>query len=79
LKRLILAAALFASPAFAQQSNPTPTGAEPAQAALGQEVMECMGGKVQLRARLLQLEAELAKAKAPPAEGPPSVPPLRAN
>jgi uncharacterized small protein (DUF1192 family) len=32
--------------------------------ALSQEIMECVGGKVQLRARINQLEAEIAKAKA---------------
>lgn len=59
MKRIALIAALIATPALAQQ--------QPAhqEQALGQEVMECVGGKVQLRARVAQLEAELAKMKAP--------------
>lgn len=56
MKRLILALCLASPSALAQQPAP-----DPAQTALSQEIMECVGGKVQLRARINQLEAELAK------------------
>ena len=65
MKRLALIAALISSPALAQQPTSPPIGNDPAQAALGQEVMECVGGRVQLRARIIALEAELAKTKEP--------------
>lgn len=79
MKQLFLATTLFTSPALAQQSAPTPIGTDPAQAALGQEIMECVGAKIQLRTKINLIEAELAKAKAPPVEGPPSAPSPRAN
>ena len=54
----LIASLLLAAPVLAQQA-PTPQ-----EQALGQEVMECIAGRVTLRARIVQLEAELAKAKA---------------
>lgn len=62
MKQVFLAAALLA-PLAAQAQQPPPE-----TAALGQEVMECVGGKIQLRTKIVQLEAELAKAKAAPVE-----------
>ena len=56
MKRILLASFLLVTPAVAQQPNPENT-------ALGQEIMECVVGKVQLRTRIAQLEAELAKTK----------------
>lgn len=58
LKRIIFAL-LIATPAFAQQ----PTAAD-----VGTELLECVSGKVQLRAKIAQLEAEIARLKAPPPE-----------
>lgn len=55
---------LIAASASAQQAGPSPQ-------ALGQEVMECIGGRAMLRDRITQLEAEIAKLKAPPAEAEP--------
>jgi hypothetical protein len=57
LKRLVLSLCLISFPALAQQ---------PDVAAVGAELMECVGGKVQMRTRIAQLEAEIAKLKAPP-------------
>lgn len=57
-----LLAISIAAPALAQQ---------PDTAALGQEVMECIGAKIQLRTKINQLEVDLAKAKAPPPDQPP--------
>jgi hypothetical protein len=55
--RLFLILALFvATPAFAQQA--------PDATAMGNELMECVGGKVQLRTKINQLEAEIVKLKA---------------
>jgi hypothetical protein len=76
MKRLIAALWLFAVPALAQ---PAPRGPDPN--ALSQELLECVGSKVDLRtreiasrtsaeglqAKVVQLEAELAKLKAPAA------------
>jgi uncharacterized small protein (DUF1192 family) len=55
LKYLIIAF-LAATPALAQQA--------PDATAMGNELMECVGGKVQLRTKIAQLEAEIAKLKA---------------
>lgn len=61
---LIVLFACSIHPAFAQQPDPF-------QAALGQEVMECVGAKIQLKTKLNQIEAELAKAMAPPPQDAP--------
>jgi len=54
-RSLAFLACLLTFPAFAEQ--------QPENLALGQEIMECVGGKVQLRVRIAQLEAEIAKLK----------------
>lgn len=61
MKTLILILCLLATSSMAQVPPPE-------QAAMGAEIMECVGGKVQLRTRINQLEAELAKLKTPPPE-----------
>jgi hypothetical protein len=63
LIRLTLVACLLAPAALAQAPPPD-------TAALGAEIMDCVGGKVQLRGRINQLEAELAKLKADAAKQP---------
>lgn len=64
MKRLALILCLLAMPAFAQQRDPT-------EVALGAEVMECVGSKVQLRTQIARLEAEITKLKAQPEEKKP--------
>lgn len=71
---LCLGVVCVAGGALAQMVNQTPVGPDPAQTALGQEVMECVGGKVQLRARVNQLEAEIAQLKASAAKPPEKTP-----
>lgn len=63
LNLAFLAALLIAAPALAQQPPPQ-------EQALGQEILACVGEKVQLRGRVVVLEVELAKLKpaAPKAE-----------
>jgi hypothetical protein len=62
VKWLAVLASLLATPAVAQQAN------DPV--ALGNELLECVGGKVQLRSRIAQLEAEVARLKPPPPQPP---------
>jgi hypothetical protein len=62
LKYLVIFALFAASPALAQQA--------PDATAMGNELMECVGGKVQLRTKINQLEAEIAKLKADAAKPP---------
>lgn len=57
LKYFVLAL-LAASPALAQQA--------PNPAAIGNVLISCVGREVQAADRIAQLEAELAKLKAPP-------------
>ena len=75
MKRAIACLFLLATPAMAQQA-PRQQGPDPA--ALSQELLECVSGKVNLRsqataieqalnARIGQLQGEFDKAKAPAA------------
>ena len=70
MKFLTVIVCFVAMPALAQQPPGPPPG-DYAQAALAAEVMECIGGRVQLRQRVAQLEAELAKLKSDQSKGPP--------
>ena len=71
MRQVFLALALLCPfGAYAQQPPATPE-----QTALGQEIMECIGNKVQLRTQLARLEAELAKLRASSVAVSTSVPP----
>lgn len=71
MKLIILAACLLATPVLAQQASPGP---DPAQAALGDEVMECVSAKIQFRARIRQLETENVRLRQPTPATPEKVP-----
>lgn len=53
---LIIIGFLVSVPAWAEENLPA--------AAYGQEIMECTGGKVQLRAQIIALQAEIERMKA---------------
>lgn len=62
--KLLLFSMLLCSLSMASslaQQQPVPS---PENAALSQEVLECMGAKIQLRVKISQLEAELTALKA---------------
>lgn len=73
LKLIIVCGLFVPSLAFAQQAPQQ----NPMEAAMGSEIMECVGSKVQLRARVNALEAANAARPAPapqPSPAPPEPP-----
>lgn len=71
---LCLGIVCMAPVAVAQKPDPASVGPDPNQVSLGDEIMECVGGKVQLRSRLRQVETELAKLRAEATKTPEKTP-----